>query len=214
MVGQIYAACGVVTIALMGLMGSSVLSDHGLDGSLSRRLASALGGIAFLVAVVWLNAWPAVALSAILTLLILGLRLGYSKGLRGVKGRLPSQNWAEVTFALAGTVSLAIGWGIFDQKWLAFLPIAFMAWGDNSAGLVRDTICRTRMGSIWPSLAMLGVCLAAAAFFRPFWIGASGAIIATLAERYRPRFLRIWDDNLIVVMASLTLMIILAKIVL
>jgi hypothetical protein len=207
MLGQILATCGVVALALAGLVGSNLMYDRGWDSALSRRLASTLGGAAFLVAVLWLHAWLAIVMSAALTALIVALRFGFRRGLRGAKGSLPSQAWAAVTFALAGTVSLVVGWGVLGQKWWAFLPIGFMAWGDNAAGLVRDTVCRTRRVSIWPSLAMLGACLGVAAFLRPFWIGGAGAIVATLTERFRPRFLGLLDDNLIVVMVSLGSMV-------
>ena len=58
---------------------------------------------------------------------------------------------------------------------------------------------------------MLGVSFGAAALFRPFWIGAAGAVVATTAERYRARVFRFRDDNLIIVASSLTLMLILTR---
>ena len=45
---------------------------------------------------------------------------------------------------------------------------------EPAAGLLRATIWSRYVGSLWPSLAMLGVCLAAAALFQPYWIGALG----------------------------------------
>ena len=145
-----------------------------------------------------------------MALFILAVRLGFRRGLRGVEGNLPTQAWAEVTYALGGTASLAAGWGVLGDRWLAFLPIAFMAWGDSAAGLLRATIWRGTVASIWPSVAMLGVCLAAAAFYEPYWIGALGALVASTAERRRPMVLRVWDDNLHVVAASLAVMGVLA----
>ena len=59
---------------------------------------------------------------------------------------------------------------------------------------------------------MLGVCLAAAALFQPYWIGALGALVATAAERRRPMMLIIWDDNLNVVAMSLAVMGALARV--
>ncbi len=212
MVNQAYAIGGIVSLALAGLVVSNVLYDRGVPSSVSRCVASALGGAAFLVAVLWLDAWTAVTLSGVLTLFILVLRLGFRRGLRGATGRLPSQAWAEITYAIAGTTSLAVGWGLLGDRWLAFLPIAFMAWGDNAAGLARATLWRHRMASLWPSLAMLGVCLATAVLFQPYWIGAVGAVVATAAERYRPRIAKVWDDNLYVVAMSLAIMAVLANI--
>ena len=63
-------------------------------------------------------------------------------------------------------------------------------------------------------VAMLAVCLAAAAiWYHPFWIGAVGAMAATLAERYRPGILRYWDDNFNLTAASLVVMVLLERIV-
>jgi hypothetical protein len=54
---------------------------------------------------------------------------------------------------------------------------------------------------------MLAVCLIAAAiFFRPFWIGAAGAVAATIIERYRPPVRGFQDDNIYIIVASLLVM--------
>ena len=203
---QLYAMSAVVAVALVGLVTSNALYDRGLESSVSRCVASALGGGAFLIAVLWMDAWPAVALAGVTAVFILGLRLGFRRGLRGSRGRLPSQAWAEVTYAVAGTASLAIGWGLLGDRWLAFLPIAFMAWGDNAAGLARATIWRRNMASGWPSMGMLAVCLGTAALFQPYWIGVAGAVVATAAERFSPRFVSARDDNWVIVAVSLTIM--------
>lgn len=214
MLNQIYAAGAVVALALAGLAVSNLLHDRGLDSSLSRCVAAALGGAAFLIAVLWLEPWTAVALTGALSLFIVVLRLGFRRGLRGASGRLPGQAWAEVTYAVGGTASLVVGWGILGDKWLAFLPIAFMAWGDNAAGLARATIWRSNVASLWPSMVMLGVCLGGAVLFQPFWVGAIGATMATVAERFRPRVLAVWDDNLNIVAVSLIVMSVLSRITL
>jgi hypothetical protein len=210
-VDQAYAASAVVALALAGLVVSNLLYDRGVDSSLSRCVAAALGGAAFLVAVLWLNTWMAIALSSILTLFILVLRMGFRRGLRGARGRLPSQAWAEVTYAMAGTASLAVGWGLLGNKWLAFVPIAFMAWGDNAAGFARATVWRGKAMSMWPSVVMLGTSLVVAALFQPYWIGALGAVVATAAERFRPVPHGLWDDNCGVVAVSFSVMAILTK---
>ena len=97
------------------------------------------------------------------------------------------------------------------DEWLSFLPIAFMAWGDSIAGFLRATRWRDNVVSLWPSVAMAGVCLIAAALYQPYWVGALGAIVAAIAERHRPRALRYWDDNLHVVAVSLAVMWVLAR---
>ena len=207
MVGQAFASAGVVTVALGGLIVSNLLVDRGLDASFARRVPGALGGLAFLIAVLWLDPRIAVALSGALTLAMLSLRLGFRRGLRGVSGSLSSQVWAEITFPAAGTVSLAVAWLLLGDRWLAFVPIAFMAWGDSFAGLARElSMSLGRRVGHWPSAAMLTCCLATGLLFQPYWIAVLGAISATAAERFCPRILSVRDDNWAVVAASLTVM--------
>ena len=164
------------------------------------------------MAVLWLDAWTAVAVSFVMGLLILVLRLGFRRGLRGVKGNRPAQDWAEVTYAVAGAASLTLGWALLGDKWQGILPIAFMAWGDSMCGLARATRWPTNLARLYPSMAKLGVCLAAAAVFQTYWIGATGAVVAVAAERRRPMVLKIWDDNLSVVAASLGVLAVLAAV--
>ena len=207
-----FALSGIVTLALAGLAASNFMYDRGVPNAMSRQVAPILGGAAYLAAILWLDARTAIALSGILSFGILALRLGYRQGLRGVKGDRPTQAWAEVTYAAAGTASLVVGWGLLGDRWLAFLPIAFVAWGDSAAGLLRAAIWHENPASRWPSLAMLGVCLAAATPFQPYWIGALGALAATVAEWRRPMLSDLWDDNLHVVALSLVVMAVLVKI--
>ena len=213
MLSETCAASGVVTLATAGLLASNFLFDKGLDASLSRRVPGVLGGFAYLIAVLWLGPWTAIALSGALSLFILVLRLGFRRGLRGVRGSLPpTQVWAEVTYPLAGTVSLAVGWVLLGDRWLAFVPIAFMAWGDTAAGLTRDFYLRRGKDvKTVPSTAMLATCLAIGVLFHPYWIGALGAIFAAAAERFNPMVLSVRDDNWTVVAASLAVMGIMAR---
>ena len=212
MLEQALAVTGIGLVSAAGLASSNLLYDRGVPNTVSRYVAPLLGGVAFLVAVLWLEAWTAIVLSGAMTISILVLRLGFQRGLRGVRGNLPSQAWSEVTYSLAGTAALAIGWGLLGDRWLAFAPIAFMAWGDSVAGIARASIWRGNVASLWPSMAMLGICLATAALYHPYWIGAIGAIVAAAAERRRPMVHALWDDNMHVVAASLAVMGTLVKI--
>ena len=94
MLEQAFAVSGSVTVALGGLVASNLLYDRRVANSLSRYLPPILGGVAFLVAVLWLEAWTTTVLSGAMTLFILVLRQGFRRGLRGVKGNLPSQAWS------------------------------------------------------------------------------------------------------------------------
>jgi len=212
MLSQAYAAIAVVILALAGLVIANLLYDRGVPKPLSRSVAPFLGGTAFLIGVAWLDARTAIALSGALTISVLTLRLGFRRGLRGVEGSGPAQAWAEIAYPMAGTASLAVGWGLLNSKWLALLPILFMAFGDNAAGLSRASIWRGKAASVWPSAAMLGVSLAVAALFQPYWIGALGAVAATVAERFRPTTRSLWDDNWVIVAVSLTVMSVAAQV--
>ena len=203
MLVQASATSGVVFLALAGLVASNLVHDRGVPSSQSRYIAPVLGGFAFLVGVLLMDMWIVIATSSVLTLLILTLSLRYRSGLRGVRGHLPTQAWSELTYALAGTASLVVGWALLGDRFLAFLPIAFMAWGDSVAGLARATIWRNNIASRRPSFIMLAICLGAAALFQPYWTGALGALTATLAERRRPMISPLWDDNLHLAAASL-----------
>jgi dolichol kinase len=205
---------GVIVLALCALAGSNLLFDHGVSSSLSRRFAPIVGGFSYLTAIIWLEKWTAILICSILTLFILLLRLKFKRSLRGLKGNHPTQTWAEITFVVAGTLTLLIGWGVLGDKWLAFLPIAFLAWGDTAAGIARELIGLDVNKSSWHMVAMLAVCLVAAAiWYHPFWIGAVGAVVATLAERYRPGILRYWDDNFNLTAASLAVIVLLERVV-
>ena len=213
MLRQVLVSSSVVGLAIASLVISNALHDRKAAGVLSRRLSSAIGGLAFLVTAMFLDMPVGLAVLGGLTVLIIVLRLGSRSKLRGVAGNRPTQSWSEVTFAVSGTLSLAVGWGLFGIKWLGLAPVLFMAWGDNTAGLLRDTLCRNRRTSWWASIAMLAVSLACAGLVQPYFIGVVGAVVATAAERFRP-VVSFWDDNLNLVTASFVAMSILSKVVL
>ncbi len=175
-------------------------------------MAPWFGGAAFLIATIWLEPAVAIPLAAALTVVMVVLKLFRSSALRGVEGRFTSQAWAKISFSVPGVTSLAIGWVLLGDPWLGFLPIAFMAWGDTASGLTRSMLPRSKAGSVWPSLAMITACLAAALLYQLYWIGAAGAVAATLAERKQPTVGPWWDDNTQEVAVSLTVMIILTTI--
>lgn len=211
---QAYTASGILLLVAAGIVASDLLYDRGVSAAISRRVSGLFGGGAYFIAVLRLDPGVAIALSGTITLAVLILRLGYRQALRGLKGTIPTQAWAEITYPLAGTFALAIGWGLLGDKWLAFVPIAFMAWGDILSGFVSEAMIwrRWELG-MRPSLAMLGFCLAIAALFQPYWIGATGALAATAAERFPPSVFGVRDDNWVVVGASLTVMAVLTEII-
>ncbi len=207
--GLAYHAPMVIGVAMLvgtGLGLSNLLYDRGVPRSLARYIAPWCAGAAFLIAALWLEPGVAIPLAVVLTAILVALKAFRRTSLRGVEGELASQAWSEITFGIAGVVSLVVGWGLLGDRWLGFLPIAFMAWGDSTAGLARATVWRSNLASVWPSLGMAAVCLGAALLYQPYWIGAVGAVAATIAERKRPRLGAWWDDNAQVVAVSLTTM--------
>jgi dolichol kinase len=204
-------ATGVAALVGTGLGLSNLLRDRGVPRSYARYVAPWFAGAAILVAVLSLEAVTAILLAAALTVTMVVLKSFRRTALRGVQGDLATQAKSEITFGLAGTTSLAIGWGLLGDPWLGFLPVAFMAWGDSTAGIVRAKIRRSNVSSAWPSIGMAMICLAVAFLYQPFWIGAAGAVVATIAERKPPRLGVWWDDNAHVVAVSLVAMIILTN---
>ena len=207
LVYQTLVAVSVAMLVGTGLSLSNLLRDRGVPRSLARCVAPWCAGAAFLIAALWLEPGVAIPLTVVLTAMMVVLKAFRRTALRGVEGELASQAWSEITFGLAGVASLAVGWGWLGDRWLGFLPFAFMAWGDSTAGLVRVTLWRSAVAKVWPSLGMAAVCLGAALLYEPYWIGAVGAVAATIAERKRPRLGAWWDDNANVVAVSLTTMV-------
>ena len=63
MLSQAYIAGAIALLALLGLAGANFAYDHGAPDSLSRRVPAMLGGVAFLIAVLWLDPWVAVTVA-------------------------------------------------------------------------------------------------------------------------------------------------------
>src|SRR4051812_15911166 len=122
-----FAVGGLVALVVCGLVGANTLRDRGVDPSTCRRVAGALGGGAYLITVLSFDPFWAIAASAVATLLVLALRLGFRRHLRGIV-QSDGLRWGELAYLIAGMISLLIGWGLLGDRWLAFVPIAFMAW--------------------------------------------------------------------------------------
>lgn len=204
---QAVVSLGIIVLSIVSLAASNLLVDRGVDVYVTRRLPATVGGVAFLAGVLWLEVTAAIGLPAAISGAIILYRFRSSRGLRGTRGSLPSQPYVDINFILAGTVSLTIGWAMLDDRWLGFMPIAFMAWGDTVSGLVSAFLShhRARM-SFWPSTAMLTTCLVISLFYSPYWVAANGSTVATVAERFPPKIGGIQDDNWVIVGASLGVM--------
>jgi len=192
---------------LVGLYLANYFYDKGVEQYISRKVGHGVGGVGFLLFVFLFSSpwWPLIIAGGF-TLLLGGARLIKPQTFRGVGGTGRQHAFAEVYFPVAGTLSIAIGWAWLDNPWLAVVPILFMAWGDMLTGIVRSRIYGREVKGNLGSVAMIIVCLVVAYFFQPYWIGAVGAVVATLAERFTPLSKGIWDDNWTIVLSSLLVM--------
>jgi dolichol kinase len=76
-----------------------------------------------------------------------------------------------------------------------------MGGGDAVTGIIRARVYGKEMKGLWGSVGMIIACLGLAYFIKPYWIGAVGAVVATLAERYTITH-RYVDDNLTIPLFS------------
>lgn len=212
MVAEIPFVALIAGAVMVGLYLANYFYDRGVEQYVSRKVGHGVGGMGFLLCVfVFSSVWWPIILASSFILLLGGARLIKPQAFRGVGGTGRQHALAEVYFPVAGTISLAVGWGWLGEPWLAVVPILFMAWGDMLTGIVRSRIYAREVKGNWGSVAMLCVCLLVAYFFKPYWIGAIGAVVATLVERFTPLSKGIWDDNWTIVLSSLLIMAILTK---
>ena len=206
-----YAAL-IAGIIFTGLYLANYFYDKGCEQYVSRKAGHGVAGMGILLcALLFSSVWWPVVLTASFTALLGGARFIKPETFRGVGGTSRQHALAEVYLPAASTVSLAVGWAWLGDRWLAVVPVLFVAWGDMVTGLVRSRIYgRETKGNIG-SLAMAGVCLLVAYFYHPYWVAAVGATIATLAERFTPPSRGIWDDNWTIVLSSLLVMGVLTK---
>ena len=207
------AILGALTVAVAGVVLAVTLYDLKVPHYLSRKVGHLGGGAAYLILVLWVDRWPAIGLAGVAAVVMLIVRFYRPGWLRGVGGTGRPHAFAEQTYALAGAASFAIGWGLFNDRWLALVPVLFMAWGDSCTGFIRMLVYHREFKGWWGSAGMLGVCLLVALLYHPYWVGAAGAVAATLAEKFSPIARQWYDDNWILVAASLGTMLVLRGLV-
>jgi len=194
--------------ALGGLWVSNIFYDYHLPQYLSRKIGHLGGGTALLLCALLFDSWlwPLI-LASLFTVLLFGARFIKGDLFRGVGGAGRPIAFAEVWFPAASVVSIVVGWAWLGDRWLAILPSLFMAYGDAFTGLTRSVVYHREFKGNMGSVAMLFVCLLLAwVFYQPFWVGAVGAMVATLAERFTPMSKGFWDDNYTIVLSSLLVM--------
>ena len=201
----------IALVVMIGLLIANKLFDKGIPQYVSRKVGHALGGLGYLGLILFFNTplW-ALILSVGFTLMFLIARLYRPSTFRGVGGSARPHALAELWFPIAGTFSIIIGWWILQDKWLAVVPILFMAWGDCVTGLIRSLVYNKEVKGLYGSIGMIIVCMLVALLFHPYWIAAIGAVVATVVEAKTPLSKGFWDDNHTIIVSSLAAMILLS----
>lgn len=200
----------VVLIAgavLVGLWISNILFDLKVPHYTSRKIGHAAGGLGFLLcALLFSSGWWTFAIATAFLIMLWGARFVKPETFRGVGGTgRPTEAMAEVWFPLASLPVIGIGWIWLDKPVVAISCLLFMAWGDCVTGLVRSQVYGKAVKGLWGSVAMFVVCLIIAwAFISPFWVGAVGALVATITEWAcgDVGVIKPLDDNLMIPLVS------------
>jgi dolichol kinase len=191
---------------ILGLYLANSFYDAGIPQYVSRKIGHLAGCVAFLfLPFLFPSFWWPLILTIGFTGLLLYARLFKPRLFRGVGGSGRIDALAEIHFPATGIILVAVCWGIFDKPWLAVVPLAFMGGGDAITGLIRSRVYHKEVKGWWGSAGMLVSCLLLAYFIQPYWIGAVGAVIATIAERYTKTH-QWYDDNLTIPLASALVM--------
>lgn len=197
---MIVKAISLVLIVIVFLVLWGWLKHRGYPSYPYMKIVHLGTGIALVLTVFWFN-------SPIIPLAIMGGFLAFflfcryclKQRLFIMKGRL-----ADIYGVVGCLVSVGIGWGILKDPYLGITPALMFSWGDCVTGFTRWPIYHKRCKGNWGSLTMLAVCLAIGIFLiKPFWVGILGAIAAVLTEKYS-QLEGIWDDNLTIPFATMT----------
>ena len=192
--------------ALLGLYLANYFYDSNIPQYISRKLGHLGGAVGFLLCPLLFTSfwWP-----FILTISFTAL-LGYARWFRpstfrGVGGLGRPQALAEIHYPATGVVLIGVLWGLYNQPWLAIVPLTFMGAGDAITGLIRSKVYGREVKGNLGSAGMLVTCLVLAYFIHPYWIGAVGALVAVIAEKFT-KTTRYVDDNLSIPLASALVM--------
>lgn len=185
----------IAGLVLVGLYLANIFLDYGCPQYISRKVAHAFGGMAFLLCALFFSSyiWP-IVLAVGFTLLLGGARFVKPNAFRGVGGSARAHAFAEVFFPAAGALTL-LNWVWLGNPFLGVLPGLYLGFGDMVTGLTRNWHCKKEKKGWCGTMAMLVTCLLVSYLLKPYWIGATMAVTAVLAERFTP-LTRGWiDDN-------------------
>ncbi|MBA7468181.1 hypothetical protein ES707_03422 [subsurface metagenome] len=185
---------------------ANLLYDYHVPQYISRKLGHLGGCVAFLLLPLLFSSfwWPLI-LTTGFTALLAYSRVFRPDTFRGVGGSGRPDALAEIHFPATGIVTIGILWGVFNEPWLAIVPLLFMGGGDAVTGLIRSAVYHREVKGNWGSLGMLTTCLVFAYFIQPYWIGAAGAVAAVIAERFT-KTRHYVDDNLTIPLSSALVM--------
>jgi len=187
---------------IVSLYLANLFYDYNIPQYISRKLGHLGGAIAFLLSpFLFASFWWPFILTIGFTILLGYARWFRPHTFRGVGGSGRPEALAEIHFPATGIVLIGILWGIFNQPWLAIIPLCFMGAGDAITGLIRSKVYGKEVKGNWGSVGMLITCLLLAYFIKPYWIGTAGAITAVIAERFTPTK-HWWDDNASIPLSS------------
>lgn len=213
MISEFPYALLIATGVCVGLYLANLAYDKGVEQYLSRKLGHLSGAVGFLLCpFLFTTFWWPFMLAIGFTGLLLYARWFRPFLFRGVGGSGRLQALAEIHFPATSIVLIGVMWGVFNQPWLAIVPLAFMGAGDAVTGLIRSRVYGKEVKGVAGSVGMIAVCLMLAYFIHPYWIGAAGAVVATLAECFT-RTTRYVDDNLTIPLVSALVMGVLARLV-
>ncbi|MDT7892017.1 MAG: dolichol kinase [Thermoproteota archaeon] len=106
-------------------------------------------------------------------------------------------NYYEVNFCIMWAIIITIGWILFNNPWIAVVPVLFMAFGDATTGFVRNLIYKRRTKSWIGNIAMGIVSVPIGAI-----IGIAGivaALISSIIEHFEFKYI---DDNITIPLVS------------
>lgn len=185
MIAEIPYVVLIAGAVLVGLWISNILYDLKVPHYTSRKIGHAAGGLGFLLcAFLFSSGWWAMMLAVGFVVMLGVARVVKPDTFRGVGGSgRPTEAMAEVWFPLASIPVIGIGWIWLGEPLTAIACLLFMAWGDCITGIVRSQVYGKAVKGFWGSVAMFGACLVIAwCFIEPFWVGAIGALVATVTE--------------------------------
>jgi len=118
----------------------------------------------------------------------------------------------DVSFCFMWGIAIFVLWILLNNKWIAIIPPAFIAFGDGITGIIRNFAFKKRKKHPIGNIYMAGVCILIGFFFGR-WSGVPGlgvwgiiaAIVASVFERYE--FGPIDDNILVTVSATIILFI-------